>query len=69
MIMLTIVEISAQAETTHEKTSVPHPVESICFVCKHLCAEAVVLDNGVSHLESCAHIFCKQCVTPIIQEY
>lgn len=41
----------------------------VCPLCKHLCEDAVVLDNGVLALEGCAHLFCRACITSHLKVY
>ena len=34
----------------------------ICGLCRHLCVDAMVLNNGIMSLQSCGHIFCQSCI-------
>jgi hypothetical protein len=40
----------------------------LCGLCKHVCKDAVLLDNGVASVLPCLHRFCQGCIEPVVRQ-
>jgi len=40
----------------------------MCGLCKHLCVAATVINDAVSEIPSCAHLFCATCIQTHLQK-